>query len=85
MRVTREHYVMTTTRTTESGTVTEDDEIVNGDYVRRFIAARTFFESINGTEVHTRIPGGGIRVVATSPDGEETRNTTFVPTDSASR
>jgi len=85
LSVTHDHYRMTG-RTTENGTVVrEADETVDAAYVHRFIEARAFFEGLGGTEVHRRLPGGGIHVVATSPDGLTVRDTTFTPTDSAPR
>jgi hypothetical protein len=68
------------TRLTESGTVVrESEQDVDAAYVERYVGARSFFEGIGGTEVHTRTPDGGIHVTATSPDGLSVRETTFLP------
>jgi hypothetical protein len=77
--LTHDHYQMTTRLTEDGAVVREGDETVDAAYVRRYVDARSFFEGIGGTEVHTRTPDGGIHVTATSPDGVTVRETTFTP------
>lgn len=59
----------------------EPDEIVDEEYVRRYIGPDTldFFRNLGGTEKVTKHRDGTIAVKSVRPDGKETRITVFTP------
>jgi len=59
----------------------EPDEIVDEQFVERFISPATldFFRNLGGTEQVTKHPDGTIVVRSVSPDGNKVKITVFSP------
>lgn len=75
-------YVKSSTHTVNGVETVEPDETVDAEHVERFTAPATlqWFRNLGGTETVTRRKGR-ITVRSVSPDGTETRITTFVPVE----
>lgn len=61
--------------------VREPDEVVDADFVARFVGRETldWFRNLGGSETVKRYRDGRIFVTSTSPDGDEQRLTLFTP------
>lgn len=79
LKITHEQYIKSDL-TIEGGAETrQPEEQVSAEFVRNFLGAKGFFESLGGTEEHKKLSGGRIMVTATRPDGGEVRKTLFTP------
>lgn len=69
------------TKSTALNDVREPDEVVDEEYVKRYIAPETlgFFRELGGSEQVTKHRDGTIVVRSIRPDGAEIRLTVFTP------
>jgi len=69
------HY----TKSTALNDVREPDEVVDEEYVERYVDAVDWFRNLGSTEKVTKHGDGTIVARSIRPDGKQTRLTVFTP------